>query len=364
MDNNRLKNYIVQVEGSRLKGSGVLFKYFNDVYIFTAKHNLEYTEDQKIKKIDINKLQKEKNDIKIYPYENLQIEDIIELDKDLDILILKIDKSSIDIIEINSLSIFDKILNNSLSCTIVGYPKIRNDKSIEFFDCTYEVSDKSTFEVHSDKVNALSEKQKKKELVGLSGGGAFVESNGQIYLLGIQIRYEGFSNLECINLQILLEQINKKLIKSNIETVEEKIKLNNGKILKLEFVKVELEDNKTLYVGKYPVTFEEYDLFCKEVGKVFTFLKGYENKPVGNVNWNDSNQYCKWLSKKIDQKCTLINSKDWEILESYISKEKNINEWCKDGVGNEKKIKTDFGTELVRSDLKKLKISFRYNILS
>jgi len=36
MDKNHLKKYMVQVEGARLKGSGVLFNYFDEVYIFTA----------------------------------------------------------------------------------------------------------------------------------------------------------------------------------------------------------------------------------------------------------------------------------------------------------------------------------------
>ena len=240
MDKNHLKKYMVQVEGARLKGSGVLFNYFDEVYIFTAKHNLQYKDTQKVKNIDILELQKQKNDINVYPHENLKIEDILELDKDLDFLILKIDKSSIEGIEIDSLSIFGEKLNNSVDYTVVGYPKIRNDKSIEFFACKYEVSDNLTFEVHSDKVSDLSEKEKEEKLVGLSGGGAFVEKNAQLYLLGIQIRYEGFSNLECINLQKLKDRIAEKLIKSNIETIEEEIILNSGKSFKIKMVKVDL----------------------------------------------------------------------------------------------------------------------------
>jgi len=137
-----------------------------------------------------------------------------------------------------------------------------------------------------------------------------------------------------------------------------------GKII-LKTVPIEVEE-KVLNVSVYPVTFEEYDLFCQDIGKKFSFLKNYEDKPVVKVDWNDANQYCEWLSDKIGKKCKLINSEDWKIisLNNYIQVEDNIYEWCEDGYGNEKKLKFGSEIELVDLNLKNLKISFRYNILN
>ena len=54
------------------------------------------------------------------------------------------------------------------------------------------------------------------------------------------------------------------------------------------------------YVGKYPVTFEEYDRYCKETGatKLGDYSWGRGRRPVINVSWNDAIEYCNWLSEK------------------------------------------------------------------
>jgi formylglycine-generating enzyme required for sulfatase activity len=119
-------------------------------------------------------------------------------------------------------------------------------------------------------------------------------------------------------------------------------------------------------VGKYPVTFEEYNLFCTDIGKKFRFLIGFEKQPVVNIDWNDANQYCEWLSDKIDKEYKLINSNDWQtiLLNNYIKIEDNIYEWCKDGYEDKKKLKISSEIELFDLNLKNLKIGFRYNILS
>ena len=54
------------------------------------------------------------------------------------------------------------------------------------------------------------------------------------------------------------------------------------------------------YVGKYPVTFEEYDRYCKETGatKLGDCSWGRGRRPVINVSWFDAIGYCNWLSEK------------------------------------------------------------------
>ena len=54
------------------------------------------------------------------------------------------------------------------------------------------------------------------------------------------------------------------------------------------------------YVGKYPVTFEEYDRYCKETGATKPKDNGWGRgrRPVINVSWNNAVEYCNWLSEK------------------------------------------------------------------
>jgi len=55
-----------------------------------------------------------------------------------------------------------------------------------------------------------------------------------------------------------------------------------------------------LYVGKYPVTFEEYDRFCMETGATEPEDEGLGRgrRPVINVSWFQATWYCNWLSEK------------------------------------------------------------------
>jgi len=54
------------------------------------------------------------------------------------------------------------------------------------------------------------------------------------------------------------------------------------------------------FIGKYEVTFEEYDEFFVHGGRQKPSDCGWgrENRPVINVSWWDAITYCNWLSKK------------------------------------------------------------------
>ncbi len=54
------------------------------------------------------------------------------------------------------------------------------------------------------------------------------------------------------------------------------------------------------YVGKYPVTFGEYEDFCRDVGKSRPDVGnwGRGNYPVCGLNWYDAVAYCNWLSAR------------------------------------------------------------------
>ncbi|MCS6929573.1 MAG: formylglycine-generating enzyme family protein [Saprospiraceae bacterium] len=54
------------------------------------------------------------------------------------------------------------------------------------------------------------------------------------------------------------------------------------------------------YLGKYEVTFEEYDAFCEATGrpKPYDWQWGRGRRPVVDVSWFDVVAYCNWLSEQ------------------------------------------------------------------
>jgi len=102
-------------------------------------------------------------------------------------------------------------------------------------------------------------------------------------------------------------------------------------------VKVDLDDNKSLYVSIYPVTFKEYDLFCSDTNRCEAISRwGRGNQPVINVSWSDAIKYSEWLSENSDDKqYVLPTSKDWLLVaKKNIS---NINLMSSDTWFNKKK---------------------------
>jgi len=54
------------------------------------------------------------------------------------------------------------------------------------------------------------------------------------------------------------------------------------------------------YMGKYEVTFDEYDAFCAATGREKPSGNGWRRgqRPVINVSWNDAVAYCNWRSEQ------------------------------------------------------------------
>lgn len=72
--------------------------------------------------------------------------------------------------------------------------------------------------------------------------------------------------------------------------------------------------NYSFAIGKYPITFKEYDKFTTATNRplVSDYHWGRENRPVINVNLKDAQAYAQWISKLTGKIYRLPSEAEWE----------------------------------------------------
>ena len=71
---------------------------------------------------------------------------------------------------------------------------------------------------------------------------------------------------------------------------------------------------KSVAMGRYEVTFAEYDYFADKTGRKKPSDEGWgrDNRPVINVSWEDATAYATWLTQQTGQTYRLPTEAEWE----------------------------------------------------
>jgi formylglycine-generating enzyme required for sulfatase activity len=71
---------------------------------------------------------------------------------------------------------------------------------------------------------------------------------------------------------------------------------------------------RTFQLAKYPVTFEQYDVYARETGRALPDDRGWgrNDHPVIGVSWDSAMSFIAWLNKQGTQHYRLPSESEWE----------------------------------------------------
>jgi len=283
------------------KGNGTGF-FISNRFIITNSHVVSKNADIKVK---------------FYNDENLYKVTLVKIDskyQKLDIAFLKVQK---EVSFYEYIKIDNRELKREEKWITRGYPSVKSGRAEEMRN------EKHVIHYHLEELDDEGfdielnfDTSKWSSYRGLSGSPIVVNNCivGIITNQQIEEKSKELYGLSTKYFKELIDEIIKE--EQNKNEITETISLKNGKSFDIKLVKVELDDNKTIYVGKYPVTFKEYDLFCKDTNRNKVTSKwGRDTQPVINVNLNDAKEYIKWLSRNSNNKQYFLpTSEDWILV--------------------------------------------------
>ncbi|WP_321779582.1 SUMF1/EgtB/PvdO family nonheme iron enzyme [Sulfurimonas sp.] len=135
--------------------------------------------------------------------------------------------------------------------------------------------------------------------------------------------FKKFLNSYPNGLHARLARLKAKKYKNNINILEHFVHIKAGSFqmglnsgLKNEKPIHRVNINYDFYIGKYEVTFNEYDKFCESTGRTKPKDEGWGrgNRPVTNVSWHDAKAYTSWLSQKTGKIYRLPTEAEWEFV--------------------------------------------------
>ena len=186
----------------------------------------------------------------------------------------------------------------------------------------------------------LTEDEKTIEVFsGFSGSGVFRKRGQKLTLVGLlkSLPEENldYNEITCVSIEDIKSFLDEKIFSQQYKVNKEVIEIiKDGQKLgeiTIKTVPITMEDGKILNVSIYPVTFEEYDWFCEDIGKQenkpYSEGFGRGRNPVINISWNNAISYCRWLSEKDNNIYRLLTFDEWINISNQIIFDKD-NIWC------------------------------------